>query len=161
MKLFINNKNVGLLLCSFFVGFGMATLKINGQEVPATSVLKAVIPDYPVVAASLRKSGTVIVEATIDSYGLVTNVAAADGDIVLRNSALMASRQWLFSKDTGKSTRLVRIHFRFQLLEHVAKPSDLWSEFVSPYHLEIRSRPIVVRDSPNIDPKIKRKKRAT
>jgi len=148
------------LLCFFVVYSGIATMEIKSQDVQGPRVIKAVLPDYPFVAASLRKSGIVVVEATVNTFGIVTDVNVIEGEKILSNAASIASSRWLFSKDTEKTIRHVRIQFRFKLLENVKSTSDLWTEFLDPYDVEIRSRPIVVKDSPNIDPKVKRKRGA-
>ena len=66
-------------------------------------------PAYPSAARSVRASGSVTVEVTVDESGLVTSARAVGGHPMLRQSAEAAARQSRFNpiRVSGEPTRAV------------------------------------------------------
>ncbi len=73
----------------------LATLKIS-QGVSQGLVIKRVTPKYPASALAVHTQGAVLIEATINKEGAVTNVKLLSGDPILARAALEAVRQWRY-----------------------------------------------------------------
>jgi len=67
-----------------------------GSTEPPTK-LRHVEPEYPKIAVSARVQGVVIIEATIDTNGRVTDAVVLRSIPLLDNAALAAVRQWEYS----------------------------------------------------------------
>src|SRR5689334_23020647 len=63
----------------------------------AASAIKRVEPVYPPLAKAAQVSGAVVVEVTIDTDGKVMSARAVAGHPLLKDAAVMAARQWLFT----------------------------------------------------------------
>lgn len=117
---------------------------VNSGQQPASqspSVVKAVAPFYPAMAATLRISGTVVVEVEIDLHGSATSVRIVDGPELLHKSAENAARRWLFvSADDQASIRTARLSFTFKLMPRDVSPDELLPIFLPPYSVEVRGR---------------------
>ena len=61
------------------------------------SVIKRVEPTYPPLAKAARIGGPVVVEVTIDEGGKVVSTRTVSGHPLLKDAAVAAARQWLFS----------------------------------------------------------------
>jgi protein TonB len=75
---------------------------------------------YPEVARQVKLQGIVIIEATIDERGFVTDVRVLRSKPMLDEAALMAVRQWRYTPTllNGVPVRvLMTITFNFQLTE--------------------------------------------
>jgi protein TonB len=68
-----------------------------GGKIKAPSKLNNVAPVYPSMAKQARVEGTVILEATINPQGRVTEVKVLRGIPLLDNSAMDAVKQWHYS----------------------------------------------------------------
>jgi TonB family protein len=73
----------------------LATLKIS-QGVSQGLLIKRVTPAYPKTALAARLEGEVLIEATINRDGNVTNAKVLSGTQVLAQAALDAVRQWRY-----------------------------------------------------------------
>ncbi|MBO0720865.1 MAG: energy transducer TonB [Blastocatellia bacterium] len=62
--------------------------------------IKKVKPSYPVIAKQVHAGGSVQVQVTIAEDGHVLEANIISGNSLLRNAALEAARQWLFSPTT-------------------------------------------------------------
>ena len=67
-----------------------------GGDIQAPALVSRVEPDYPAVAVSGKISGTVILEATVDAAGVVTDVSVLRSLPVLDQAAVKAVRQWRY-----------------------------------------------------------------
>jgi protein TonB len=65
-----------------------------GGSVQAPGQLRKVNPDYPAIARSARVQGIVILEATVDTQGRVSNVRVLRSIPLLDQAAVDAVRQW-------------------------------------------------------------------
>jgi protein TonB len=68
-----------------------------GGQIKAPAKLSNAAPVYPPMAKQARVEGTVILEATINSQGRVTDVKVLRGIPLLDNAAIDAVRQWQYS----------------------------------------------------------------
>jgi TonB family protein len=59
-------------------------------------LLSKVQPDYPVAAKVLNRQGTVVVKATIAKDGSVREVRVVSGDVIFRDAAAKAIKQWRY-----------------------------------------------------------------
>ena len=73
----------------------LATLKIS-QGVSQGLLIKRVTPAYPKTALAAHVEGEVLIEATINRDGNVTNAKILSGTQVLAQAALDAVRQWRY-----------------------------------------------------------------
>ncbi|MDX2044325.1 MAG: energy transducer TonB [Acidobacteriota bacterium] len=64
------------------------------------SAIRKQRPTYPPIAKAARVSGPVQVVVTISEQGKVIDAYAADGNPLLRQAAVEAARQWLFTPTT-------------------------------------------------------------
>ena len=71
----------------------VAPLPVGGDVKPA-QLLKSVPPEYPMVAKQEHISGSVKIDALIDTSGNVAAVNVLSGPPILRRAALDAVRQW-------------------------------------------------------------------
>jgi periplasmic protein TonB len=83
-------------------------LKIS-SGVLAGKLLFRVDPEYPRLAQIARVSGRVILEATIDEEGNVTEVKVLSGHVLLNEAAVVAVKQWKYSPTilSGEPTKVM------------------------------------------------------
>lgn len=67
-----------------------------GGELQAPALIHRVEPDYPGVAVAAKVSGTVILEATVNEAGVVTEVHVLRSIILLDQAAIKAVKQWRY-----------------------------------------------------------------
>jgi protein TonB len=67
-----------------------------GGDLQAPALLHRVDPDYPGVAVAGKVSGTVILEATVNEAGAVTDVKVLRSIILLDQAAIKAVKQWRY-----------------------------------------------------------------
>jgi periplasmic protein TonB len=65
-----------------------------GGDIQAPALIRRVEPNYPGVAVSAKVSGTVILEATVDEAGAVTDVSVLRSISLLDQAAIKAVKQW-------------------------------------------------------------------
>ena len=71
-------------------------VRVSGG-VLAAKILKRVTPAYPLLAKQTRVSGTVHLQATLSKDGRIENLRVIDGHPLLRQAALDAVSQWVYS----------------------------------------------------------------
>ncbi len=71
-------------------------VRVSGG-VLAAKILKRVLPSYPIAAKQAHVSGTVHLQATLSRDGRIENLRVIDGHVLLRQAALDAVRQWVYS----------------------------------------------------------------
>lgn len=76
------------------------TPKTVSEGVLQGSAIRKQRPTYPPIAKAARVSGPVQVVVTISEQGKVIDAYAADGNPMLRQAAVEAARQWLFTPTT-------------------------------------------------------------
>jgi protein TonB len=67
-----------------------------GGDLQAPALIRRVEPEYPGVAISGKISGTVILEATVNERGEVTDVSVLRSILVLDEAAVKAVKQWRY-----------------------------------------------------------------
>jgi protein TonB len=67
-----------------------------GGDIQAPALVKRVEPNYPGVAVAGKVSGTVILEATVNETGAVTEVNVLRSIILLDQAAIKAVKQWRY-----------------------------------------------------------------
>ena len=67
-----------------------------GGDVQAPALIARVEPEYPGVAVAGKISGTVILEATVDETGAVTEVSVLRSIVLLDKAAIKAVKQWRY-----------------------------------------------------------------
>jgi TonB family protein len=149
---------LNLLVLLFF--FAMLSIRASAQnEEAGPQVVQAYSATYPAVAAAARASGSVIVEAEIDSSGKVTLVRTVDGIRLLGAAAEKSARRWVFAPEDAKKNRTVRLTFTFKLMPDDAPADELLPIFLPPYRIEVRQALPKVIDSPNVDPPLPLRKK--
>jgi protein TonB len=78
------------------VGVPVAAPVRAAGEVKAPRLVRRVEPDYPELARQARVEGVVILEATADIYGRVTEVRVLRSIPLLDAAAVEAVRQWVY-----------------------------------------------------------------
>lgn len=148
---------LNLLVLLFF--FAMLSIKASAQsEEAGPQVVQAYSAIYPNVAAAARASGSVVVEAKVDSSGKVTSTSIVEGIPLLGVAAEKSARRWVFTPEDAK-TRTVRLTFTFKLMSDDAPADELLPIFLPPYQIEVRRALPKVIDSPNVDPPLPLKKK--
>jgi protein TonB len=71
-------------------------IRVGGQ-VQESKIIKKVQPIYPALARTARASGVVVLVATVDEEGNVTDVQATSGPQLLKQAAIDAVKQWKYS----------------------------------------------------------------
>jgi TonB family protein len=79
--------------------------------------------EYPEAAIQKGVQGTVVVEATLDAAGVVSDARVLSGPPELRKAALQSVLQWHFTHDAAGSTRQVRIAFQLAVASNAAPRS--------------------------------------
>lgn len=98
-------------------GPGDPTQIRKSPGVMMTSATHRVDAAYPPLARAARISGSVVVEVTVDEAGAVTSARAISGHPLLKDAAVDAARQWLFSPTTlsGVAVKVIgTLTFNFQ-----------------------------------------------
>jgi TonB family protein len=85
-----------------FVLAMLVTLSVPAKASEERAVLQRVAPTYPVLAARMKITGSVNVQATVDPGGKVVDVKATSGNSILMPAAENAVRSWQF--ESGKGT---------------------------------------------------------
>jgi TonB family protein len=75
----------------------LATAQKVGGQIRPPSKIKDVKPVYPAIAQSARVSGSVVIEATIDTDGKVINAKVLRSIPLLDQAALDAVQQWEYT----------------------------------------------------------------
>jgi protein TonB len=73
----------------------LATVRVS-QGVSQGLVIKRVQPKYPQAALAAHAGGAVLIEATVNKEGNITNLKVVNGDPILAKAALDAVRQWRY-----------------------------------------------------------------
>jgi len=73
-----------------------ATPKRVGGDIQAPALVRRVEPEYPPVAVAGKITGTVILEATVDEAGAVTDVKVLRSILLLDQAAVKAVKQWRY-----------------------------------------------------------------
>jgi len=117
------------------VAYGEEPLRFtSGIEGPKR--IKKVDPRYPEVARQARVEGTVIVEATTDIYGRVTNLKVLRSIPLLDKAAIEAVKQWVYEPAiiNGKPREVsftVSVQFKLEGGERL-RPEDTFLSDVTP-----------------------------
>lgn len=70
-------------------------VRVGGEIAPPTLVHR-VSPEYPQIAISAKKEGTVILEATVGTDGAVDEVRVLRSEPLLDRAAIEAVKQWRY-----------------------------------------------------------------
>jgi protein TonB len=73
-----------------------AAIKIGGN-VQESKLIRKVDPIYPEIAKKARISGKLILSVTVDEEGNVTECSYVSGNMVLKEAAVNAVKQWKYS----------------------------------------------------------------
>ena len=131
----------------------MVSMKASAQnKTDGPQVVQAYPAVYPNVAAAARASGSVVIEAKVDSSGKVTSTSIVEGIPLLAVAAGKSARRWMFAPEAKQMERMVRLTFTFKLMPEDAPAEELLPIFMPPYQIEIRQALPKVIDSPNVDP---------
>ncbi|MDX2151022.1 MAG: energy transducer TonB [Bryobacteraceae bacterium] len=107
---------LALVTLSFAVTEGRAIVKV-----PPPEAFKAAIeqpkPEYNPIAKRLRVGGEVVVEASVDETGAVTDVKVVSGNALLSQTVVKAVKDWKFTpfKENGApSPAVATLKFTFK-----------------------------------------------
>jgi TonB family protein len=92
-------------------------------DLGGASVLHRDEVEYPDAALDKGIQGTVVVEATLDAEGMVSDARVLSGPLELRKAALESVLQWHFTHGSAGSTRQVSITFQLPAEGAVRRPS--------------------------------------
>lgn len=67
-----------------------------GGDLQAPALIRRVEPEYPPVAVAAKVTGTVILEATVNEAGAVTDVKVLRSILLLDQAAIKAVKQWRY-----------------------------------------------------------------
>lgn len=67
-----------------------------GGDIQAPALIHRVEPDYPGVAVSAKVTGMVILEATVDEFGAITDLKVLRSIPLLDKAAVKAVKQWRY-----------------------------------------------------------------
>ncbi len=93
----------------------LVALAVPAKAGEERGVQMRVTPAYPALAARMKITGTVKVEATVDSQGNVIDAKAMSGNSILMPAAEDAVRRWQFN--SGKGTVKVEVDVTFHASE--------------------------------------------
>jgi TonB family protein len=78
------------------------------------AIKSRVSPAYPEIARRMKINGVVVISATVDAQGNVTDVKATSGNRMLSVAAEDAVRRWKFVPAASETTEIVDINFSGQ-----------------------------------------------
>jgi len=135
----VSNTFISLLIITLLPMNAVVLSKVQAPPSQSISVMQAVPPRYPLVAAAANVSGTVTVEVQVSARGDVMSSRAIDGNKFLRTSAENAARRWLFAPiDERANVRVACLTFVFTIMPRDTLPDELLPIFIPPYQIEIR-----------------------
>ncbi|MFN0140547.1 MAG: energy transducer TonB [Pyrinomonadaceae bacterium] len=113
--------------------------KIEGKQVETLSVVRAVAPQYPAIAAATRIEGEVVVEIKISSDGSVFSTKVISGHKRLIDASEKAAKQWKFSALTqGQKEKVLELRFSYSSDYNKNQRSSEFSViFTPPFKVEI------------------------
>jgi TonB family protein len=94
---------------------GVPTQAPKPASAPPPRKIHDVKPVYPPEAKEKGIAGSVVLEATMDAAGTVTDVKALKGHDLLVPAAIEAVRQWRFEPLPGTPKRIMTVTVRFRL----------------------------------------------
>ena len=80
-------------------------------QIPQRAILARVQPEYPALARRMHITGSVIVQASIEPSGSVSEAHATSGHALLQPSAQEAVLHWKFAPGPSVTNTLVEIRF--------------------------------------------------
>ncbi|MGA3344937.1 MAG: energy transducer TonB [Terracidiphilus sp.] len=89
----------------------LIALAVPANAAEERGIQMRAIPAYPALAARMKITGSVKVEATVDSQGNVTDAKAISGNSILMPAAEDSVRRWQFNP--GKGTVKVEVEVTF------------------------------------------------
>ena len=101
------------------------TVTLNGS-----TLLHRAPVEYPGVARRKGVQGAVVLEATLDEKGNVTDARVLSGPPELRRASLESVLQWHFTPDAANSTRQVTIQFDLPPQPNRAPPPDFFPSLI-------------------------------
>lgn len=81
-------------------------------DVAGAAMVRRTSVEYPAAAWDRRIEGTVLLEASLDDAGMVTDARVLAGPAELRKAALRSVLEWQFVPQSGGSSRHINIAFR-------------------------------------------------
>lgn len=102
------------------------------------TVIAAVAPVFPRLAAAVNASSKVTVEVKIDKAGRVISKSVLDGHPLFREAAQNAAQLWRFAPDLeSDEVGSIRLTFVFSLVTDVTE-AELTPVFIPPYQVEVK-----------------------
>jgi TonB family protein len=92
-------------------------------DLGGASVIHRTEVEYPDAALEKGVQGTVVVEATLDAEGVVSDARVLSGPMELRKAALASVLRWHFAHGAAGATRQVSIAFQLPAASDMAEPS--------------------------------------
>jgi TonB family protein len=89
----------------------MLVMALPAMATDARAIKTRVSPVYPEIAKRMRISGSVKLEAAVDSQGKVTDVKEVSGNHTLALAAKEALLKWKFAAASSDSNETVEINF--------------------------------------------------
>jgi TonB family protein len=96
-----------ILITVFSIVLAVATLSASTGR----KVVKTAQPSYPALAKQMHLSGTVKVEATVNSSGKIVEVKILGGHPVLAQSAADAARKFLYEPSSSETVETISFNF--------------------------------------------------
>ena|SRR5438128_2423389 len=93
----------------FLGGLLAISLSLHAEE--ERHAKKRVAPVYPELAKKMHISGAVRMELNVDPEGEVKDVTVLKGHALLRDAAVSAAKQWVFTKTSTKSVEVIELDF--------------------------------------------------
>ena len=90
---------------------GLLTLGLSLHAEEERHAKKRVAAVYPALARKMHISGTVRMELNVDPEGEVKDVTVLKGHALLRDAAVSAAKQWVFTKTPTKSVEVIELDF--------------------------------------------------
>jgi TonB family protein len=95
---FLETRDTGVLPSAMMASSSEPQLNVTHSEgVSGGKLLKRVLPRYPDVARDSGISGDVVLTAVVGVDGKLHDIKAITGSPVLREQAIAAAKQWLYS----------------------------------------------------------------
>ena len=104
------------------------------------TVVQAVAPAYPSIAATAGASGTVTIEVHVNADGSVSSLRVVKGVGVLAAAATNSARRWVFGAAQVQGVmRIVRLTSVFKIMPSDTSKDELQPIFKPPYEIEVRA----------------------
>jgi TonB family protein len=128
-----------LLFIFVVAAYAASSVYAQSSNPKNPTVVSAVAPAFPAIAATANMNGDVVVEVEVSAEGKVRTAHAVNAHPLLSKTSENAARRWRFAPASdGEKKRFVQLIFTYRTMPPKIDAEELASIFMPPYHIEVR-----------------------